>query len=187
MQDNSAPFDRNGYVVRADFNESPSSQWMGRYNWGDDTQSSQGIGLAGSKTITNYKQWGASNTRTLSSRLVNDARFGYTKFFNSIGTLSAYTNDVVSDVKIPNQSGAPVTWGIPDVSFTGFDDIGDANDGPFAVDNNTLQFVDKLTWVKGRHTIGMGARVTTGSTSTRSATSFPAGSSPSRRIPPGTR
>jgi hypothetical protein len=158
VQDNSAPFDRSGYVVRADFNESPSSQWMGRYNWGDDTQSSQGLGLAGSKTITNYKQWGASNTRTLSARLVNDARFGYTKFFNSIGTLSAYTNDVVSDVNIPNlNSGAPVSWGIPDVSFTGFNDIGDANDGPFAVDNNTLQFVDKLTWVKGRHTLGMGA------------------------------
>ena len=67
VQDNSAPFDRNGYVVRADFNESSSSQWMGRYNWGDDTQSSQGLGLAGSKTITNYKQWGGSNTRTLSS------------------------------------------------------------------------------------------------------------------------
>ncbi len=158
VQDNSAPFDRTGYVVRADFNESPSSQWMGRYNWGDDTQSSQGLGLAGSKTITNYKQWGASNTRTLSSTLVNDARFGYTTFFNSIGTLSAYTNDVVSDVNIPNlNAGAPVSWGIPDVSFTGFNDIGDANDGPFAVDNNTLQFVDKLTWVKGRHTLGMGA------------------------------
>ena len=158
VQDNSQPFDRKGYVVRADFNESSSSQWMGRYNWGDDTQSSQGIGLAGSKTITNYKQWGGSNTRTLSSTLVNDARFGYTKFFNSIGTLSAFTNDVVGDLKIPNlKSGDPVTWGIPDVSFTGFNDIGDANDGPFAVDNNTLQFVDKLTWVKGRHTIGMGA------------------------------
>ena len=158
VQDNSQPFDRKGYVVRADFNESSSSQWMGRYNWGDDEQSTQGLGLAGSKTITNYKQWGGSNTRTLSSTLVNDARFGYTKFFNSIGTLSAFTNDVVGDLKIPNlKSGDPVTWGIPDVSFTGFNDIGDINDGPFAVDNNTLQFVDKLTWLKGRHTIGMGA------------------------------
>jgi hypothetical protein len=158
VQDNSAPFDRNGYVVRADFNESSSSQWMGRYNWGNDEQSSQGIGLAGSKTLTHYKQWGGSNTRVLSSTLVNDARFGYTKFFNSIGTLSAFTNDVVGDLKIPNlQSGAPVTWGIPDVSFTGFNDLGDANDGPFAVDNSTFQLVDKLTWQKGRHTIGMGA------------------------------
>jgi hypothetical protein len=158
VQDNSAPFDRNGYIVRADFHESSSSQWMGRFNWGDDLQSSQGLGLAGSKTVTNYKQWGLSNTRTLSSRLVNDARFGYTKFFNSIGTLSAYTNDVVSALKIPNlKSGDGVSWGIPDISFTGFNDVGDANDGPFAVDNSTLQFVDKLTWLKGRHTIGMGA------------------------------
>jgi hypothetical protein len=30
VQDNVAPFDRKGYVVRADFNESSSSQWMGR-------------------------------------------------------------------------------------------------------------------------------------------------------------
>ena len=159
VQDNSQPFDRKGYVIRADFNESSSSsQWMARYNWGDDTQSNQGLGLAGSKTVTNYKQWGASNTRILSSTLVNDARFGYTKFFNSIGTLSAFTNDVVGALKIPNlKSGDPVTWGIPDVSFTGFNDIGDITDGPFAVDNNTLQFVDKLTWVKGRHNIGLGA------------------------------
>ena len=157
-QDNSQPYDRNGYVMRFDFNESSSSQWMGRYNWGDDTQSNQGIGLAGSKTLTHYKQWGASNTRTLSATLVNDARFGYTKFFNSIGTLSAYTNNVVGALNIPNlEPGSPVAWGIPDISFTGFNDIGDANDGPFAVDNNTLQFVDKLTWLKGRHTIGMGA------------------------------
>ena len=157
-QDNSQPFDRKGYVIRGDLNESSTSQWMGRYNWGDDTQSGQGIGLAGSKTITNYKQWSASNTRTLSATLVNDARFGYTKFFNTIGTLSAFTNDVVGALDIPNlKSGAPVTWGIPDISFTGFNDIGDANDGPFAVDNNTLQFVDKLTWQKGRHTIGLGA------------------------------
>jgi hypothetical protein len=158
VQDNSQPFDRKGYVIRADFHESSSSQWMARYNWGDDTQSSQGLGLAGSKTLTHYKQWSASNTRTLTPTLVNDLRFGYTKFFNSIGTLSAFTNDVVGDLKIPNlKSGDPVTWGIPDVSFTGFNDIGDANDGPFAVDNNTLQFVDKLTWLKGRHTIGIGA------------------------------
>jgi hypothetical protein len=158
VQDNSQPYDRKGYVVRADFNESSSSQWMGRYNWGDDEQSSQGIGQAGSKTITNYKQWSGSNTRTLSSTLVNDARFGYTKFFNSIGTPSAFTNDVVGALKIPNlKSGDPITWGIPSVAFTGFTAIGDITDGPFAVDNNTLQFVDKLTWLKGRHTIGMGA------------------------------
>src|SRR4029079_3014172 len=158
VQDNSQPFDRKGYMIRADFNESGRSMWMARYNWGDDTQSNQGLGLAGSKTLTHFKQWSASNTRTLTPTLVNDARVGYTTFCTSIGTLSAFTNDVVGGLGIPNlKSGDPVTWGIPDVSFTGFTDIGDITDGPFAVDNNTLQFVDKLTWLKGRHTIGMGA------------------------------
>ena len=159
VQDNSAPFDRNGYVIRADYNESPTSQWMGRYNWGDDTQSTQGLGLAGTKVLTDYKQWAASNTRTFGSTLVNEARFGYTKFFNSLGTLSAFTNNVVADVGVPNQNpGEPITWGIPNVVFSGggFAAIGDANDGPFAVDNSNLQFVDKLTWVRGKHTIGLG-------------------------------
>ena len=45
----------------------------------------------------------------LNATLVNDARFGYTTFFNSIGTLSAFTNDVVGALKIPNlKSGDPV-------------------------------------------------------------------------------
>jgi hypothetical protein len=131
---------------------------MGRYNWGDDDAVEPGHRSGGFEDSHELQAVGGSNTRTLSSTLVNDARFGYTKFFNSIGTLSAFTNDVVGALKIPNlKSGDPVTWGIPSVAFTGFNGIGDITDGPFAVDNNTLQFVDKLTWLKGRHTIGMGA------------------------------
>ena len=33
------PFNRNGYVLRIDFVESSKSQWMGRYNWGDENRS----------------------------------------------------------------------------------------------------------------------------------------------------
>ena len=57
VQDNSAPFDRNGYVVRADFNESPSVTVDGAIQLGRGTRSSQGLGLAGSKTITNTSSW----------------------------------------------------------------------------------------------------------------------------------
>ena len=75
-----------------DFIESPKSQWMGRYNWGDENQSTQGINRAGSKIVTNYEQYTGSNTRTITPNLVNDARFGYSRFFNSLGTLSAFSN-----------------------------------------------------------------------------------------------
>ncbi len=158
-QNNSNPINRDGFVLRMDFIESSKSQWMGRYNWGDENQVTQGLGLAGTKVLTNYEQYTGTNTRTFTPTLVNEARFGYTRFFNSLGTLSAGSLDVVSDIGIPNQNpGDPITWGIPNVPFngTGFTGIGDANDGPFANNNNTLQFVDKLSWVHGKHAFAFG-------------------------------
>ena len=158
-QNSSQPINRDGFVLRMDFNESSKSQWMGRYNWGDENQITQGLNLAGTKVLTNYEQYTGSNTRTFTPTLVNEARFGYTRFFNSLGTLSAGSLDVVSDIGIPNQNpGAPITWGIPNVVFngSGFTAIGDANDGPFANNNNTLQFVDKVSWVHGKHTFAFG-------------------------------
>ncbi|MBI3426275.1 MAG: TonB-dependent receptor [Acidobacteria bacterium] len=158
-QTSSQPFNRDGFVLRLDFIESSKSQWMGRYNWGDENTSTQGLNLAGTKVLTNYEQYTGGNTRTLTSNLVNDARFGYTRFFNSLGTLSAGNTDVISAIGIPNQKpGDPITWGIPNVVFNGggFTGIGDANDGPFANNNNTLQFVDKLSWIHGKHTFAFG-------------------------------
>jgi hypothetical protein len=158
-QTSSQPFDRYSYVLRFDFVESTKSQWSGRYNWGDDTSSTQGLNEAGTKVLTNYKQRAISNTRTNNSNLVNEARFGYTSFFNSLGTLSAGNKDVITEIGIPNQKpGDPITWGIPNVVFNGggFTAIGDANDGPFKNDNNYLQFFDKVSWVRGKHTFGFG-------------------------------
>ncbi len=158
-QTSSQPFNRDGFVLRLDYIESSKSQWMGRYNWGDEDTSTQGLNLAGTKVLTNYEQYTGGNTRTLTSNLVNDARFGYTRFFNSLGTLSAGNTDVISAIGIPNQKpGDPITWGIPNVVFNGggFTGIGDANDGPFANNNNTLQFVDKLSWIHGKHTFAFG-------------------------------
>lgn len=156
-QDSSQPLNRDAFVLRLDYNESSKSQWMGRYNWGDEAQSNQALAGAGQKILTNYEQYTASNTRTFTSTLVNEARFGYTRFFNSIGTLLAFNTNVVSDVGIPGQNpGAPVTWGIPDVEFTGFTGIGDTNDGPYANNNNTLQFVDKVSWIRGKHVFAFG-------------------------------
>jgi hypothetical protein len=66
VQNNSAPLNRDGFVLRLDFIESSKSQWAGRYNWGDENQSTQGINRAGSKIVTNYEQYTGSNTRTIS-------------------------------------------------------------------------------------------------------------------------
>lgn len=156
---NSSPNNRDGFTLRMDWVESSKSQWTGRYSWGDENQSSTGLSITGSKIVTNYEQYLGSNTRTITPTLVNEARYGYSRFYNSTGTYSAFTTDSVAALGVPGlQSGAPVTWGIPAISFNGdgFSGIGDNTDGPYANDNNTLQLVDNLSWIHGKHTFRFG-------------------------------
>ena len=165
------PQDRQGLTVRGDFIQSQKSQYAFRYSSGNEDILSTGLLGAGSKIVTNYYQYMGSNTWTLTPTIVNEARFGYTHFFNSLGLLSAYTNDVVDSIKIPGLSGGlPSTWGIPAVSFAsgpagttksiwggssgGFGDLG--GDGPYVVTDPTWQIVDNISWVKGKHSFGFG-------------------------------
>jgi hypothetical protein len=163
VKDNSYPNNRQGFTARVDFVESARSQWTGRYSWGDEDQASTGISITGSKILTDYDQWLATNTRTFTPSLVNEARFGYTKMNNSLGTYSAYVSDTVKDLGIPGlASGPPVAWGVPMASFagSGFVAIGDAQDGPFAIDDNTLQLVDNIAWTRGKHSFRFGFEYT---------------------------
>lgn len=159
VQSQSSPFNRDGFVARMDFVESSKSQWSARYSWGSEDQSTQGLSLAGSKILTNYDQYMASNTRTFTPTLVNQATYGYTRLFNSTGTRSAFATDEVSAIGIPGLApGPPVSWGIPNIGFSGdgFSAIGDANDGPYEINDNNLQFDDNLSWVHGSHTFAFG-------------------------------
>lgn len=158
-QMNSAPNNRDAFTLRMDFIESSKSQWTGRYSWGDENSASTGISITGSKIVTNYEQYLGTNTRTITPRLVNEARFGYTRLSNAVGTYSAYNADTVSALAIPNlQPGLPVTWGVPLVSFAGdgFAAIGDNQDGPYFIDDNTTQLVDNLSWTHGKHSFRFG-------------------------------
>ena len=158
-QMNALPNNRDAFTLRMDFVESAKSQWSGRYSWGDENQSSTGISITGSKILTNYEQYLGTNTRTITPTLVNEARFGYTRLSNSLGTYSAYNIDSVSALGIPNlQPGAPVSWGVPFASFSGdgFAAIGDTQDGPYFIDDNTLQLVDNLSWTHGKHAFRLG-------------------------------
>lgn len=112
-QMHSFPNNRDGFTLRMDFVESVKSQWSGRYSCGDENQSSTRIGITGSKILTNYEQYLGTNTRTLSPTFVNEARFGYTRLYNALGTRSAFDVDSVSALGIPNlQPGDPVTWAL---------------------------------------------------------------------------
>ena len=161
------PQDRQSLTVRGDYIQSQKLQYAFRYSAGNENVVNTGLLGAGSKIVTNYYQYMGSMTWTISPHVVNEARFGYSHFFNSSGLLSAFTNDVVDAVKIPNlNGGAPSTWGIPAVSFasaptnatkniwTSFGDLG--GDGPYVVTDPMWQIVDNVSWIKGKHSMRFG-------------------------------
>ena len=161
------PQNRYGLTIRGDYIQSQRLQYSFRYSSGDEDIVSTGLLGAGSKIITNYYQYAGSNIWTAAPHIVNEARFGYTHFFNSLGLLSAYTSNVVDSIGIPGLSGgAPATWGIPSVSFasgptgttkniwSNFGDLG--GDGPYVVTDPTWQIVDNVSWVIGKHSLRLG-------------------------------
>ena len=153
----SAPINKDQFIAKMDFIESSKSQWSGRYSWGDENQSNTGINLDGSKVLTNFEQYMGSNTRTFTPNTVNEARFGYTRFFNSIGRFLANDRDVVTEIGIPGlKGGPPVQWGIPNVTLANYNGFGDDTEGPYANDNNTTQFLDNFSWIHGKHTVRFG-------------------------------
>ncbi len=151
------PINRDMFVLRMDFVESSSSQWFGRYSWGDENQLDEGLKLNGSSVLTNVEQYMGSNTRVLSPSVVNEARFGYTRFFNASARELAYTRNVVSELNIPGvKPGPPATWGIPSVALANYSGFGDADEGPYVNNNHAMQFVDNVSWIKGKHSFRLG-------------------------------
>jgi hypothetical protein len=157
VRSDGAPINKDQFVLRLDFVESAKSQWAGRYSWGDENQANEGLTLDGTKILTNFEQYMGSNTRTFSPNVVNEARFGYTRFYNSIGTYLAFQQNVVDEIGIPGLQGGPsVQWGIPNVTLSNYTAIGDGTEGPYANDNNTLQLMDNLSIIIGKHTLRFG-------------------------------
>lgn len=153
-----APQDRQGLTVRGDYVQSQTSQYTFRYSSGNEDILSTGLAGAGSKIFTQYYQYMGSNTFTFTPHIVNEARFGYSHFFNSLGLLSAYTTDVVGGLGIPGLNAGPAsTWGIPSVAFGNagsatksiWSGFGDSTDGPYVVTDPTTAIVDSISWVRG--------------------------------------
>ncbi|MFN0121685.1 MAG: hypothetical protein ACKV2V_14425, partial [Blastocatellia bacterium] len=152
--------DRNQFNGRGDFIESDKASWSGRYSWTDEVQLSPGLKLNGTKLLTTARQVMVSNTRTLSPTIVNETRFGYNSFFNSLGRELAGQRDVVSELNIPGvASGPPISWGIPRIRVQCFNGFGDDSEGPYVNTNKTFQIIDNLSWTRGNHSLRFGGEI----------------------------
>ena len=55
--------------------------------------------------------------------------------------------------------GEPVTWGIPSISLQNYSGFGDDSEGPYANDNNSMEFVDNFSWIHGKHSFRFGGEI----------------------------
>jgi hypothetical protein len=152
--------DKDQFTQRIDFVQSSSSTWFGRYSWGDEQELAPALKLNGTKLTTRVRQGMVAHTKVLSSSLLNEFRFGYNYFFNTFGRELAFERNVVAELNIPGLvDPPPEAWGIPSIPIKGFSGFGDSTEGPYTNRNHAFEFVDNLSWVRGRHSLRFGTSI----------------------------
>ncbi|HSL24157.1 MAG TPA: carboxypeptidase regulatory-like domain-containing protein, partial [Vicinamibacterales bacterium] len=94
----------------------------------------------------------------LSSRLLHELRFGYSRMqLNRLGE-AANGEDLVSSLGIRGVGfGGPAAYGLPRFNVQGFDPIGDALlCTPCEYDNQLFQVGERLSWAAGSHSLRVG-------------------------------
>ena len=143
--------------LRIDFTENSRSNWFARYSWGHELEEAlERSPTQGTDTETTVRQAVLSNTRILSSSIVNDFRFGWNQFVNDRVGLQAYTRNVQAELAIPGLFAAhPAAYGIPAVSVgNGVSGFGGGD--PWVARNHTFQISDSLSVTRGRHSFKFG-------------------------------
>jgi hypothetical protein len=151
--------DKDQFTQRIDFVESSKSFWFGRYSWTDEFALTPNLKDNGQVVDTNVKQAMISNTRTLSPSVVNELRFGATKFYNNLHQELQYKRDVHKEVGLGLFDPPPVSWGLPSMSIAGFSGFGDNPSLPFTGNNYVFQLIDNVSWIRGNHSMRLGAEV----------------------------
>ncbi len=159
--------DKDQFNERIDFVESAKSNWYGRFSWGTEGQTQAGIGGTGNRVSTQPSQQMISNTRIFTPTMVNEFRATHVGFANSVTTLLGGVRNIPAELNIPGFA-PPLSseWGVPTLQINTFGStsggnnfFGDVSAGPFVNNDHFFQFVDNISWSKGKHSLRFGAEV----------------------------
>lgn len=151
----SAPTDSNQFDIRIDQNLSARQSIFGRYTWKDIKSQSYESGILPPIGAVQRPQkvWaftGAYNF-TIRPNLFNEFRGG----LSGRNVLKDFNLDGAAAVKQLGLQGLssnlPKSPGAPNIGITGFTTTGISRG--FTTTDRTYQFLDNLTWTKGRHTV----------------------------------
>lgn len=153
--------------ARVDYHFSDKDLIFGRFSIADDVQTDPGripdfhAGFGSGTNQVKAHSVALNYTRTFSSKLINEARFGYVRHKIEFLPVS-FGTDQTSQLGIGGQSGiTPAEVGgitlIGGGNGTFIEYLGDG--GPYRLNERTLQFSDALSYLTGNHAFKFGATI----------------------------
>jgi outer membrane receptor protein involved in Fe transport len=96
-----------------------------------------------------------SGLSVLSPRLLNEARFGYTRVAGQVNQEGQGVS-LNNQVGLPELSSNPRDWGLSFITVTGYSPLGHEYNNPQKGITDAFQFVDTITWSPGAHLLKAG-------------------------------
>jgi hypothetical protein len=147
------------YDIRGDQYLTSKQSIFARWTWKNiDEMKPQPLLVPSSSNIDQYRLLAIAHNYAIKPNLLNEARFGLT--FNTNGNTNSFDGQgFLSSLGLQGLlGGTPFFNGVSDIAITNFQEL---NAG--RLDNlgksQTTQYVDNLTWVKGRHTFKFGVDI----------------------------
>lgn len=151
--------DADQSMLRIDYQQSAKYLFYGRWNYDKDYYYlPNNTPSEGTVVETRPDQIMAGATQIFTPNLINDVRFGWTRFVNNEETPYSFAKNINGDIlKIPglNPLNAPSFWAVPGFSFTGYSGFGD-NATIYLTHDNIWEWHDTLTWTHGKHVFKFG-------------------------------
>ncbi len=156
------------YLGRVDFRLTDSDNLFARYIYSDRFRYVPGF-LGGIIDGTSTSAWGRNTltshgavagwTKVLGSALVNEARFSYARGVND-GTQDPFGQDGNAEIGFRGVPNDPrVVGGVVGIDVSGHIRIGSPDFMPKFQHTDQFQYLNTLTWLKGRHQWKFGADV----------------------------
>src|ERR1039458_8593563 len=146
-------------MLRVDYQMATTLSWFGRWNDDKDAQYTPGGFIhEGGLVATRPDQVLAGGIQIFGTHLINEERFGWSRFVNNLTGYNAFKNDInTTKLKIPglNPTNNGAFWGIPADSITGYSGFGEPTT-VYLTHNNIWEGHDTLSWTHGKHFVKFG-------------------------------
>ena len=149
-------------LAKVDYHINDRNVLSGTYFIGDSLQTEQDAPVLQpqweSQAITRAQVLGASWTWAANAQLVNAARLAYNRLSQSFLTADSGVNPEIYGINTGVQS--PLNYGMPQIAISGFLPMGGTSGWPQLLKPaQTFQFLDNVSYIRGRHNLKFGGEV----------------------------